>query len=143
MRRTTRTALVVGAALGLSLGPPRLCAQACKDEEAMAADYKKDFADRVATVKKESLPDFERAFHQKTILSKLTLYTNIVDTVMDCLNKAAQDASTPKEEAEALKPKLAAYAKLKATVQHDRDALKAAEAPKDAKDLIAKFDLAD
>jgi hypothetical protein len=136
-------ALVVGALLGLSLGPPRLCAQACKDEESMATEYKKDLADRVASVRKESLPDFEKAFHQKSTLTKLTLYGNIADTVMECLNKAAQDATTPKEEAETLKAKQATYAKLKEKIQHDREALKAAEVPKDAKDLIAKFDLAD
>lgn len=143
MRRTTRTALVVGAALGLSLGPPRLCAQACKDEISMTDDFKKDFADRVATIKKESLSDFEKGFHQKSVLSKLRLFTNLVDTATDCLNKAAQDASTPKEEAEAAKTQIAAFGKLKEKIQRDREALKAAEEPKDAKDLIAKFDLSE
>ena len=141
MRRTTLAALVVGAALGLSLGPPRLCAQACKDEMSMAADFKKDFAERVAAIKKESLQDFEKGFHQKSILSKLTFYGNIVDTVTDCLNKASQDASTPKEDAETLKSEITTFGKLKEKVQHDRAALKAAGEPKDAKDLISKLDL--
>ena len=141
MRRTTGTALVVGAALGLSLGPPRVCAQVCKDEVSMATDFKKDFADRVAAIKKESLSDFEKGFHQKSTLAKLSLFANLVDTATDCLNKAAQDAATPKDDAEAAKTQVAAFAKLKERLQRDREALKAAQEPRDAKDLIAKFDL--
>ncbi|MGA2631851.1 MAG: hypothetical protein ABSG54_16770 [Terriglobia bacterium] len=43
--------------------------EACQDEQAMAADYKKTLGDLVTTVKNENLPAFERAFHRKTCLT--------------------------------------------------------------------------
>jgi exonuclease VII large subunit len=128
--------------LGILLWPQLLSAQACKDEESMADYYKKDLAGLVATVKKESLLDFERAYHQKSSLTKLTLYGSTVDGLLRCLDKAAQDPTATKEEADAYKAKREAYAKLKDKIQQDRNALKATEAPKDAKALIEKFDFA-
>jgi hypothetical protein len=133
---------LLGAGLGLFVGSPRLSAQACKDEEAMAGEYKKSMAELVVTVRKESLADFGKAFHQKGTLNKLTLYGTMVDGVLTCLERAAQDTAAPKEEVEASKAKYATYVKLKEKIQHDRNALKAAEAPKDAKALIEKLDLA-
>lgn len=142
MKRTIGVTLLVGAGWVFLLGPQRLSAQACKDDEAMAGDYKQALTDLVETVKKESLPDFEKAFHQKSSLTKLTLYNGIVGGLVSCLDKAAQDTTATKEEVEAYKAKRANFAKLQDKIQHDRDALKAAGAPKDAKALIAKFDLA-
>jgi SUMO ligase MMS21 Smc5/6 complex component len=143
MRCMTRVPLVVGATLVLIFQPQDLRAQACKDEEGMVTEWKKTLGDLVATVKKESLTDFEKAFHQKSSLNKLTFYGSSVEGVLACLDKASQDPATPKEEADAYKAKRANYAKLKEKLQQDRNALKAAEAPKEAKELIAKFDLAD
>jgi len=108
----------------------------------MVAYYKKDLAELVETVKKESLPDFLKAYHQKTSLSKLTFYGTNVDGLLSCLDKAAQDTTATKEQVDAYKAERETYAKLKDKIQHDRNALKAAEAPKDAKALIEKFDLA-
>jgi len=95
----------------------------------------------VETVKKESLLAFEKAYHQKSSLSRLALYGTNVDSLLSCLDKAAQDTTATKEQVEAYKAKRESYAKLKGKIQQDRNALKAAEAPKDAKALIEKFDL--
>ncbi len=141
MRSTTGLVLLLGACLGFFLAPQQLAAQACKDEEAMVSDYKKDMADLLGTVRKESLTDFERAYHQKSSAAKLTFYSSIVDSLVECLDKATQDPTTPKEQVDGLKAKHETYAKLKGTIQHDRDALKGTEDPKNAKALIAKFDL--
>jgi uncharacterized protein YaiL (DUF2058 family) len=108
----------------------------------MVNDYKKSLADLVGTVRKETLSDFQNAFHQKTSLTKLTLYGTVVGGLMSCLEKAEQDATATKEQVDAYKAKHETYAKLKDKIQQDRNALKAAEAPKSAKELIAKFDLA-
>ncbi len=126
----------------LLLCPHRLAAQACKDEEAMTDDYKKSMSDLVETVKKESLTDFEKAYHQKSSLTKLSLYSTMVDGLVGCLDKAAQDTTATKEQVDAYKAKREAYGKLKDKIQQDRNALKATEASKEAKALIAKFDLA-
>ncbi len=140
MRSTIKLVLLMGAGLGFFLAPPRLAAQACKDEEQMVTDYKKDMADLLTTVRKESLSDFEKAYHQKASAAKLTFYSSIVDSLVKCLDKAVQDPATPKEQLDGLKAKHDSYAKLEQTIQHDRDGLKAAQEPKDAKALIAKFD---
>ncbi len=144
MRGTTGiTLLMLGVALGFFLGPQRLRAAACTDDESMVADYKKSMADLVATVKKESLTDFERAFHQKSSLTKLTLSLSMLDGLLNCLDKAAQDTTATKDDVEAYKAKRETYGKLREKIQHERTALKATEDPKDAKALIAKFDLGD
>jgi hypothetical protein len=142
MKRSVGIALLAGGSLGILLAPPRLCAQSCKDEEGMVTDYKKDMTDLVEVVKKESLSDFERAYHQRSSLSKLTLYGGIVDALLGCLEKAEQDSTATKDQVEAYKGKSETYKKLKDKILGDRKALKAAEVPKDAKALIAKFDLA-
>lgn len=141
MKRKTRIALFLAVALGFLLCPQQVSAQACKDEESMADYYKKDLAALVATVKKESLTDFAKAYHQKECLTKLTLYGTTVDSLLRCLDKAAQDATATKEQVDAYKAKREAYAKLKDKLQQDRNALKAKEAPRDAKEIIEKFDL--
>jgi hypothetical protein len=125
------------------LGPQPLAAQACKDEEEMVTDYKQTVADLVGTVKKETLSAFEKAFHQKASLSKLTFYGTAVDGLLSCLEKAEQDTTATKGQVDAYKVKHDTYSKLKEKIQQDRNELKAAAAPKSAKDLIAKFDLAD
>lgn len=132
----------MGAVLGILLWPQPLSAQACKDEESMVDFYKKDLAGLVEKIKKESLQDFENAYHQRSSLSKLTLYGNTVDGLLDCLDKAAQDPTATKEQADANKAKRETYAKLKDKIRQNRDALKTTEAPKDAKALIEKFDFA-
>jgi hypothetical protein len=141
MTRRIWIALLVGGPLLCLFVPRGLQAQTCKDDETIAEEYKKRILDLVQTVKKESLEDFQKAYHQKNAFSKLTFCLTGVDGLLSCLDKAAQDATATKEEVEASKAKRATYAKLKGKIQHDRDALKAAESAKDAKALIEKIDL--
>jgi hypothetical protein len=133
--------LLAGLALGISLGQCPLFAQACKDDEAMVVEEKKSFAEMVETIKKESLDDFQRAYHQKSALSRLNLYDNITGGLISCLDKAAQDTTVPKEEADAYKAKRDLYAKLKTKIDQELNALKAATEPKDAKSIIEQSDV--
>jgi hypothetical protein len=139
MKCGTVLALVLGSAFVLSSGAPKLSAQVCKDEEGMVADYKKTVMDLVETIKKESLLDFEKAFHQKNVMTKMTLFASMVDGMLSCLQKRANDPTTLKEDAEAAKAKIDTYNKLKDKIKQDRDALKAAQTEKEAKALIEKF----
>jgi hypothetical protein len=139
MKCLTVFALVLGSALVLSSGSSPLSAQVCKDEEGMVADYKKAVTDLVETVKKESLTDFARAFHQKSVASKLMFYGNMVDSLISCLQKRVNDPTILKEDADAAKAKIDTYNKVKDTIKQDRDALKAAQTEKDAKALVEKF----
>jgi hypothetical protein len=139
MKCWTVFALVLGSAFVLSLGSLQLSAQVCRDEEGMVTYYNKNVTDLVETVEKESLQDFEKAFHQKTMTTNLTLFGSMVDGMLNCLQKRANDPSTLKEDADAAKGKIDVYNKLKDKIKQDRDALKAAQTGKDAKALIEKF----
>jgi hypothetical protein len=139
MKWSTVLGLVLGSTFILFTGSSPLSAQGCKDEEGMAADYTKSVTDLVETVKKESLTDFAKAFHQKTVASRLTFYGNMVDSVIGCLQKSASDPATEKADADAAKGKIESYTKIKEKIKQDRDALKAAQTDKDAKSLIEKF----
>ncbi len=143
MKSRIGVSLLMSCALGCLLTPRPLNAQACTDDVAMVEDYRKTLTELVQTVKKESLVDFERAYHQKNCQTKLTLCLGMVNGLVSCLEKAAQDTTATKEEVEAYKAKREAYAKLKDKVQKNRDALKAKEAAKEAKALIEKIDLSD
>jgi len=125
--------------LVLSSGSSGLPGQACKDEEGMVADYEKSLKDLVETVKKESLPDFDRAFHQKNVMTKITLLDSMVDGMISCLQKSASGPANQKEGADATKGKIQTYNKLKDQIKQDGDALKAARTGKEAKALIEKF----
>ncbi len=140
MPKVTGIALycVIGALL--LVWPQAGFGQACKDEESMVTDYEKSITDLTDTVKKESLPDFEKAYHQKNALTKLTLFTGIVEGEVSCLEKAETDSTATKEQVEEYKTKHEAFSKLKDRIQKDRDTLKSTEASKDAKALVAKLD---
>ena len=142
MKAMLGVGLVATAVLVNALAPGPLFAQACKDEQAMVDEFKQGLVTTVDAVKKESLDNFEKAFHQKTCLTKLTLSLNAMDEVLSCLDKASQDASATKEQAAAYKAQKESYEKLKAKLTQYKSQLKAVEAPKDAKALIEKFDLA-
>jgi len=105
----------------------------------MVTDYKKTVTDMVETVKKESLPDFEKAYHQKNLTNKLTFFGSMVDGYIGCLQKQAGDPATPKEDADAAKGKIGAYSTLMDKIKRDRDAVKAAQTGKEAKALIEKI----
>jgi hypothetical protein len=143
MKTMIGIALLAAAVVAISLAPLPLLAQACQDEEIMVEDYKKSITDVVETVKKENLQDFERAFHQKNCLTKLTLSVNFVNGLVTCLEKAALDSMATKPQVEAYKAKREKYSRLKVTIEQDRDALKAATTGKEAKTRIEKFVFAD
>lgn len=107
----------------------------------MVADYKKSISDLAASVKNETLEEFERTYHRKSCLTKLTLSLGIAGGAADCFNQAAEDPATPKDQVAADKAKSESYTKLKEKLSHYRDALKSTEAGKDAKALIGKIDL--
>ncbi|HXH48939.1 MAG TPA: hypothetical protein VNM47_06300 [Terriglobia bacterium] len=116
-----------------------LHSQTCSDDEGMVKSYVQSIAELVGTVRKESLSEFTKDYHQQSCLTRLTLSLGIIDSLMDCLNKAAKDpAATPDQNA-AVKDKLEKYAKLKSALEQDRDTLKAAKDTKTAKSVIEKF----
>ncbi len=133
--------LTVAAVLVGVCAPQPLFAQACKDEQAMVDETKQGLAAPVDSVKKETLASFEKAFHQKTCLAKLTLCLNVMDEVINCLDKAGQDPAATKEQAASYKAQKESYAKLKDKLTQYKSQLKATEAAKDAKVLIEKFEL--
>jgi len=139
MRTITGISLLVSAGLMSTFPPSPLFAQGCKDEEAEVAEAEKTLTDLVDTVKKESLDDFQNKFHQKTSMSRLRLAVSMVDGLVSCLERASKDATAAKEQLDAYKAKLDTYSKLKEKLTQNQDALKAAEAPKDAKALVEKF----
>jgi hypothetical protein len=113
--------------------------QTCSDDEGMVKSYVQSLSDLVGTVKKESLPDFQRDYHEQSCITRLTLSLGIVDSLVDCLNKAAKDPAATQQQAAAIKSKLQNYVKLKSLLEQDQNALKAAKDPKTAKSIIEKF----
>lgn len=109
----------------------------------MVADYTKDLTALTATVKGEDLQAFQRGFHRKTCLTKLTLCAGILDGAAACFEKAANDPATAQDQVGACKAKHDRYAKLKEKVSKYRDTLQATEDYKASKAMIEKFDFAD
>ena len=142
MRRAWGMTLLLGASVALFLGPQQVLAQACKDEVSMVEGSKQALVELTETVKKESLSDFQRLNHQKSVLNKLTINDSMLGELVSCLEKAAQDTAAPKEQVEAAKAQHDSYVKLQDKLQHARAAIKAAPTPKDAKALIENLDLA-
>ena len=141
MKRVWEMTLLVGAGVGLFLGPQQVLAQTCKDEVSMVAGSRMALVELKGTVKKESLADFETLNHQKSAVNKLTINNTMLGELVSCLDKASQDSATPKAEAEAAKAQRDAAAKLQEKIRHEQAAIKDAKAPKDAKALIEKLDL--
>ena len=134
-------AFLVVASLAALTGRRALFGQSCDDDETMVKEYQKSLTELIDTVKKESLSDFEKAYHQKVCMNKLTFCLTTIDGLVECLDKTAQDAATPKDQAAAAKAKGESYAKLKSKIQDAKAALKAAgDNSKDAKAVIEKFD---
>jgi len=141
MIRAWGMALLVGAGVGLFLGPHQVLAQACKDEVSMVEASKQALVELTETVKKETLQDFQRLNHQKSVVNKLSIHNSMLGGLVSCLDKAAQDTTAPKEQVEAAKAQHDAAAKLQEKLQHARVAIKDAQVSKDAKALIEKLDL--
>ena len=139
MKRWIVFGLVLGSVSVFPSGLSQLAAQGCKDEESMVADSQKAVTDMVETVKKESLADFEKAYHQKNVTNKLTFFGSLVDGYISCLQKRASDPATPKDDADAAKGKIDSNRTLGDKIKQDRDAVKAAQTGKQAKALIDKI----
>lgn len=116
-------------------------AQGCEDDEAMVESYRKEITGLVDTTRKESLEQFEKSFHQKSCLTKLSLCLMLADELLNCLDKGGQDPAATKQQTDDYKAKRESYTKLRNKVSNDHKYLKAAETSKDAKALIQKFDL--
>ena len=129
--------LLLGITAGWVIGPQKAKAQACQDEEGMVTEYKKGLIELVETVRKESPTEFEKAYHQKAGVTKLGLASSMVDGLLDCLDKAAQDPAA-KDELD-LKSRHATYSKLKDQLEADKKTLKAANDPKSAQAAMVKF----
>lgn len=139
MKRRILTAILAGPLLfGLPI-LQSLHGQTCNDDEGMVKSYVQSLTDLVGTVKKESLSDFQKDYHEQSCLSRLTLSLGVVGNLIDCLNKAAKDPAATPAQLAAIKTEIESYTKLKAVLEQDRDALKAAKDTKAAKSIIEKF----
>jgi hypothetical protein len=134
-------ALLLAAGVGLFLGPEQVLAQVCKDEASMVEASKQAFVELTEAVKKESLSDFQRLNHQKSVLNKLTINNSVIEGLVSCLEQAAQDTTAPKEQVEAAKAQHDASAKLQEKIEHERSAIKDAQVSRNAKAFIEKLDL--
>jgi hypothetical protein len=138
----TRIGFALLLAAVATFGSSKLArAQACHDEEDMFKSAAKNMSDLVDAVKKEAQPDFERAFHQKTFLSRSSFALSMTQDLIDCLKKAGQDANATPDQLAAYKAKVDQYTKLKSSLDQGRSAVKSTDDPKAAKSLIEKLTL--
>lgn len=114
-------------------------AKACQEDETVVASVLTHLNDTVGTVKKESLDDFVRQYHQQVVSSRLSTSIVMTNILLDCLDKAAKDPSTPKSNLASIKASQDAYTKLKNAMQQDVDTLKTTKDPKTAKDDISNY----
>ncbi len=140
MKRVGGITLLLGVGVGLFLAPQRVQAQVCKDETAMLEGSKQALVELTAAVKQQSLPAFEQSNHQKSAVNKLSIHASMLQELVSCLDKAAQDTSASKADADAAKSQREAAAKLLEKIQHQQSGIKDAKASKDAKALIEKLD---
>jgi dsDNA-specific endonuclease/ATPase MutS2 len=139
MKRRILTVILAGPLL---FGLPVLQilhGQTCSDDEGMVQSYMQSLTQLVGTVKKESLADFQKEYHEQSCLTRLTLSLGIVNSLIDCLHKADKNSAATPQQLAAIKSKLESYTKLKTALEQDRDSLKAAKDTKTAKSIIEKF----
>ncbi len=141
MRQGWGTTLMVGMGVGLFLAPQLVLAQACKDEVSMLEGSTQSLVELIDTVKKETLPVFEQANHQKSAVNRLSVHTSMLAELVTCLEQAAKDTTATKEQAEAAKTQHDAAVKLLEVLKNELSAIKDAKASKDAKALIEKLDM--
>jgi hypothetical protein len=141
MRSVWGITLLVGISVSLS-GPQDVYAQACKDEASMVDGSKQALVEFTDTVKKETLAGFESSNHQKSAVNKFALHDSMLGELISCLDKASQDTTLSKEDVAAAKTQHDASVKIEAKLKQQRDAVKEAKSPQDAKTLIANLDLA-
>jgi len=108
----------------------------------MVEGSRQDLVAFAGTVKQEKLSVFETSNHQKGALSKLSLHDEMLGELVDCLDKASQDTSLPKEDAAAAKAQHDATVKLQAKIQQQLRAIKGASSSQNAKTLIGNLSLA-
>lgn len=114
-------------------------AKACGPDETVVGSVMKDVTTTIATVKKESLDDFERLFHQQVVGSRLSTTLLMTNMLLDCLDKAAKDPSTPKGDIASIQTRQKTYTQLKTAIQQDIDKVKSTKDPKAAKADIEAF----
>jgi hypothetical protein len=124
-------------ALQAQSSPP---VQSCAPDEAIVSSMKQDLATLVGTVKKESLDDFQRAFHQQSCMSRLSICLHSVDDLLTCLDKSSHDAGATKGQSDSAKSKQDTYTKLKTAMQAYVQKLKGTTDAKAAKAAIEQFD---
>ena|SRR5579872_4809153 len=134
--------LLAAVGVGVFLAPQGLRAQVCKDEVGMVEASKQDLMELTTTVKKQNLPDFEQTNQQKRAVNKLRVHTEMLQELVDCLDKAAQNTTLAKADADAAKAQHDAAAKLLEKLQHEESGIKDAKESKDAKALIEKLEFA-
>src|SRR5256885_17198345 len=100
MKRIIGTVLLVGGLAGC-LGQRTLLAQACQDDEEMSKTTLKDVTDLVGTIRKESLGDFEKAYHQKSYICKAGFSLTVLAGLDSCLDKEDQESTDSKKQEEA------------------------------------------
>ncbi|MGH9397365.1 MAG: hypothetical protein ACRD18_11020 [Terriglobia bacterium] len=146
MKKLIILAALLGVGLGRSFAFPSLQSQAatapkaCQDLATVVSSVEKDLSGTVATVKKESLDDFVRQFHQQVVGSRLSTCLIMTNQLLDCLDKAAKDPATAKTDVDSIKTSQDAYTKLKNTLQQYAQTLKNVKDPKTAKSDVENFD---
>ena len=140
-RKVWGITLLAGAGLWFLLWAPYVFAQACKDETSLVDGSKQALTEFTETVKNESLPKFETSNHQKGAVNKLSFHDGMLGELISCLQKAAEHATTSKEDAAAAKAQQDGTVKLREKVKRQQAAIKGAATSKDAKALIEKLDL--
>ncbi|MDE3180658.1 MAG: hypothetical protein KGM47_13490 [Acidobacteriota bacterium] len=114
-------------------------AKACQEDETVVNSILKHLNETVDMVKKESVDDFVQKYHQQVVGSRLSTTVVMTNILLDCLDKASKDPSTPKTDLASIKASQDTYAKLKNTMQQDVDTLKNTKDPKIAKADISNY----
>ena len=140
MKRAWGITLLAAAGVGVFLLPQGVRAQACKDDVAMLEASKQDLVELTATVKKQNLAEFEQTNQQKRAVNKLRVHTGMLQELVNCLDKAAQDTAASKADADAAKAQHDAAAKLLEKLQHQANEIRDAKESKAAKALIEKLE---
>lgn len=118
---------------------PTAPGKACEPDEKVVVDVMEHMTATIATIKKESQDDFERLYHQQVVESRLSTNLLMTNMLLDCLDKAAKDPSTPKGDLAAIQASQQKYTQLKTTIQQDAAKIKSTKDPKAAKAEIEAF----
>lgn len=131
--------LAAAAAFAVPQAETTAPTKACQPDETVVGSVMKDVTTTIATVKKESLDDFQRLFHQQVVGSRLSTTLLMTNMLLDCLDKAAKDPSTPKSDLASIQTSQKSYTQLKTAIQQDIAKVKSTKDPKAAKSEIETF----